>query len=61
MKQIKITVPTVSAVYGRLGIGDVIRCGDAEAAEFVDQLRCAECVEPAGQSDGGGESTQPKD
>lgn len=61
MKQIKITVPTVSAVYGRLGVGDVIRCGDAEAAEFVVQLRCAELVEPAGQADAGGETEQPKD
>jgi hypothetical protein len=48
-------------VYGRLGVGDVIRCGDAEAAEFVVQLRCAELVEPAGQADAGGETEQPKD
>lgn len=51
MKQIEITVPTVSAVYGRLGVGDVIRCGDAEAAEFVDQHRCAKYVEPAAPGD----------
>lgn len=46
MKTVKFVVPTMSAIYGRINRGDVVRCGDAEAVEFVDELKCAEYVAP---------------
>jgi hypothetical protein len=60
MQEIRFTRQVWNSVHGALDAGDLLRCDDATAKHFVDELGCAEFTAPAPKREGEPAPTAPK-